>query len=195
MTRWAKITATVCVNNGIPVYLFSRMCPTPYVVRTTVTLNVRLSVCVSLSLSHSVCLPAYLSCLFSFCQPDFLPSCLFVSEWLNEEAIRQTIKEMNEWTNEKWMSKPWSFTSTATSYGWLGGYGYLCPANHRARVTTKTTKYQDGHDALSFNVEKGTSKQTNVLRMNQEWIHEQTNEQINKQTKMNLMTGFTVMNE
>ncbi|KAL8562217.1 hypothetical protein ACOMHN_005202 [Nucella lapillus] len=29
--KWAKISATVCVSNGIPVYLFSRVCPTPYV--------------------------------------------------------------------------------------------------------------------------------------------------------------------
>ncbi|KAK7097300.1 hypothetical protein V1264_004302 [Littorina saxatilis] len=29
--KWAKISATVCINNGIPVYLFTRTCPTPYV--------------------------------------------------------------------------------------------------------------------------------------------------------------------
>ncbi|CAG5129719.1 unnamed protein product, partial [Candidula unifasciata] len=29
--RWAKIVSTVFVNAGIPVYLFSKMCPTPYV--------------------------------------------------------------------------------------------------------------------------------------------------------------------
>lgn len=29
--KWACISAAVCINNEIPVYLFSKMCPTPYV--------------------------------------------------------------------------------------------------------------------------------------------------------------------
>ncbi|XP_076468256.1 phosphopentomutase-like [Babylonia areolata] len=29
--KWAKISAAVCIANGIPVYLFSKVCPTPYV--------------------------------------------------------------------------------------------------------------------------------------------------------------------
>ncbi|KAK7464022.1 hypothetical protein BaRGS_00037986 [Batillaria attramentaria] len=29
--KWAKISAAVCINEGIPVYLFSKTCPTPYV--------------------------------------------------------------------------------------------------------------------------------------------------------------------
>lgn len=29
--KWAKISTAVCVSEGIPVYLFSQMCPTPYI--------------------------------------------------------------------------------------------------------------------------------------------------------------------
>lgn len=29
--RWAKISAAICISSGIPVFLFSKMCPTPYV--------------------------------------------------------------------------------------------------------------------------------------------------------------------